>query len=126
MKLTSFHYLIFFFVIAVGGLVAARIWGESQPSELDSFAQCLNDSGAKFYGAFWCPHCADQKAMFGNAVQYIPYVECSTPDGQNQLQVCIDKEVTSYPTWILEDGTRLGGVQQLDELAAATNCALPE
>jgi thiol-disulfide isomerase/thioredoxin len=41
------------------------------------FAQCLTDSGAKFYGAFWCPHCQAQKSMFGGAKTLLPYVECA-------------------------------------------------
>ena len=30
------------------------------------------------YGAYWCPHCAHQKELFGaEAWSLIPYVECS-------------------------------------------------
>jgi hypothetical protein len=37
--------------------------------------------GAKFYGAFWCSHCYDQKVQFGaQAAELLPYVECF-PDG---------------------------------------------
>jgi len=39
-------------------------------------AKHLSASGAKFYGAYWCPHCADQKAMFGQAAALLPYIEC--------------------------------------------------
>ncbi len=28
-------------------------------------AQHLKQTEAKFYGAFWCPHCHDQKQLFG-------------------------------------------------------------
>ncbi len=92
-------------------------------SALDTFAQCLGDAGAKFYGAYWCPHCQEQKRMFENSKQ-LPYVECSTPDGNGRTQICVEMEIESYPTWILEDGTRLGGVQQLDTLAENTGCQL--
>ena len=34
-------------------------------STLDSFAQCLTSKGMKMYGAWWCPHCAEQKESFG-------------------------------------------------------------
>ena len=29
--------------------------------ELVAFAQCLEEKGAIFYGAFWCPHCQNYK-----------------------------------------------------------------
>ena len=126
MKLTSLHYFIFFVVIAIGGIIAARIWGETQPGKYDEFAQCINDSGAKFYGAFWCPHCEDQKDMFGNSQRLLPYVECSTPDRQNRTQVCIEADIQSYPTWDLKDGTRINGVQTMQKLAEVTECTLTE
>ena len=99
---------------------------KSVPGRLDTFAQCLKDNGAIFYGAFWCPHCQAQKRMFGNSSQLLPYVECSTPDGQNQLQVCIDKEVQQYPTWDFADGSRLTVEVPLAQLAEKTGCVLPE
>ena len=41
------------------------LWrGAQKPGELDQFALCLGDKGAVFYGAFWCPHCQNQKKMF--------------------------------------------------------------
>ena len=100
------------------------------PGKLDTFAQCLNDSGIKFYGAFWCPHCKEQKAMFGRSQRLLPYVECSTPDGSDQLQICKDKGIAGYPTWELADGTRLkiessSGVS-LKTLSEKTSCPLPE
>ena len=29
------------------------------------------------YGLYWCPHCIEQKEMFGAAFHYVPYVECA-------------------------------------------------
>ena len=71
----------------------------AEGANLDEFAKCIADSGAKFYGAFWCSHCKDQKDLFGDSAQYLPYVECSTPDGNNQLPVCADEGIKIYPTW---------------------------
>ena len=106
--------------------------GPSVPGKYDAFAECIANSGATFYGAFWCPHCQGQKKAFGSSAKYLPYVECSTPDGNGQTQVCIDKKITSYPTWILKDGTRVpddsptGAGVQLSTLATATGCTLPQ
>ena len=89
------------------------------------FAQCLSEKNAVFYGAFWCPHCLAQKALFGSAVSEIKYVECSTPDGNSQLAVCKAKGVQSYPTWIFADGTLVTGEQSFSSLAEKTGCTDP-
>ncbi len=91
----------------------------------DEFAQCIADSGAKFYGTFWCPHCQNQKKMFGTSAKLLPYTECSTPDGKGTLPVCTEAEIKSYPTWEFPDMTRLTGEVPLADLAAKTQCALP-
>ncbi|MEN9613982.1 MAG: hypothetical protein RLZZ347_289 [Candidatus Parcubacteria bacterium] len=107
-------------VLVLGGLVyLSRL-----PGKLDTFATCLKDKGATFYGAFWCPHCQEQKAMFGRSVSKLPYVECSTPDGNGQTQICKDKKITGYPTWEFADGTRETGTVPLAKLAEKTSCPL--
>ncbi len=97
----------------------------SGPGKYDQFAMCIKDSGAKFYGAFWCPHCQAQKKMFGSSAKLLPYVECSTLDGQNQLPECTVKNIESYPTWDFSDGSRLTGEVTMEKLAEKTNCTLP-
>jgi len=96
----------------------------SQPSELDSFALCLKEKGMMFYGAFWCVHCQNQKAMFGNSQKLLPYTECSTADGNQQLSVCRDKKIEGYPTWEFQDGSRQTGEVPLETLAEKTGCIL--
>lgn len=96
------------------------------PGKYDSFATCLKDKGATFYGAFWCPHCQATKKLFGSSQKFLPYVECSTADGTGQTQACIDKKVSTYPTWVFADGTRLTGELTLQELADKTSCVLPQ
>jgi hypothetical protein len=130
---------IFFIVIAVLLLgfivfISARSSGERNKTpeqqqvagKYDAFATCLKDKGAVFYGAFWCPHCNNNKALFGDSKDLLPYVECSTEDGQGQLQVCKDKKITGYPTWEFADGSRLTGEVQLATLAEKTACVLPQ
>ncbi len=99
---------------------------DKKPAKYDEFAQCIFDSGAKFYGAFWCPHCQSQKAMFGKAAKNLPYTECSTPDGKSQLPICKDAGVTGYPLWVFADTSRIEGEIKLDVLAEKTSCVLPE
>jgi thiol-disulfide isomerase/thioredoxin len=106
-----------------------------KPSKYDEFAQCIKDKKTvTFFGAFWCPHCQAEKARFGTSAKYLPYVECSTPDGQHQTQVCIDNGIVTYPTWQFATGTtpeatstyRVVGEMELVDLAKATQCALPQ
>ena len=100
------------------------------PGKYQAFAQCLKDKGATFYGAFWCPHCQAQEQSFGISRQTLEqiglYTECSTADGNGQTQVCIDKKIQSYPTWIFADGSILNGVIPLQQLADKTSCVLPQ
>jgi|SRR3989344_1088281 len=112
-------------LLIVAGL-GASIFIKNGPSNLEPFAQCLKDKGATFYGAFWCPHCQAQKRLFGTSAKLLPYVECSTSDGQGQLQVCKDKEIQQYPTWEFVDGSRLTGEVPLAQLAEKTECVLPQ
>ena len=122
---------IFFSVIAIliVGTIATVILQSDEtpagPGKYDTFAQCLKDKGAVFYGAFWCPHCQAQKKLFGSSEKLLPYVECSTPNGNAQTQVCIDKVITGYPTWEFADGTRLNGEIPLTQLSEKTGCELP-
>jgi len=92
----------------------------------DALATCLKTNGAVFYGAFWCPHCNNQKEAFGTSKTLLPYVECATPDGKDQTQVCKDKQITGYPTWEFADGSRLSGEIPMETLAQKTGCVLPK
>ncbi|MDO8514209.1 MAG: hypothetical protein Q7S50_01560 [bacterium] len=117
-------WLIIVVLIVVG--VGASVFVKEKPGQLDTFAQCLKDKGAIFYGAFWCPHCQATKAMFGGSARLLPYVECSTPNGQGQLQICKDKSVQQYPTWTFANSTTtLTGERTLQELSQASGCPLP-
>ena len=95
-KVKIFVLVIIVLIVAVILFVSLR---KTDSGKYNSFATCLKDKGANFYGAFWCPHCKAQKAEFGSAVKLLPYTECSTSDGNGQTQVCTDKGVESYPTW---------------------------
>ena len=112
-------------VVALVLLAMSAFWYRSQPGKLDTFAQCLGEKGATFYGAFWCPHCQNQKALFGNSAKLLPYIECSTSDGKQQLQICTDAGITGYPTWEFANGERLSGEVALKVLSEKTGCELP-
>ena len=93
--------------------------------KLDSFAKCTSSKGARMYGAWWCPHCAEQKQKFGEAFQYVNYVECS-PEGQHTMnETCKQAGIQHFPTWQFPDGSRKEGAQPLSELSERTGCKLP-
>ena len=101
----------------------AGYWGNAPGPEdpwVKGLAEHLTKSDVKFYGASWCPHCQEQKNRFGSSVKRIPYIECS-PGGPQapQAKECKDKNIESYPTWII-DGQRRVGVLELDTLAQIT------
>ncbi|MFZ2205136.1 MAG: thioredoxin domain-containing protein [Minisyncoccia bacterium] len=125
-------FFVLVIVLVLGGIftVVLQSGKGNAPGKYDTFAQCLKDKGATFYGAFWCPHCKEQKALFGSSVKFLSYVECSTPDASGQTQQCKDKKIEGYPTWELADGTRLpvenGAGVSLKTLSEKTSCVLPE
>ncbi len=93
---------------------------ESQlQKNLDTFAQCLAEKKITMYGAAWCTHCQKEKAGFGSSFKYVPYVEC--PDN---TQLCLDKGINGYPTWITADGVKYEGEQGVEKLASITGCSL--
>jgi hypothetical protein len=94
-------------------------------TRMDAFAQCLGTKGAKMYGAYWCPHCADQKELFGSSFQYAPYIECGIKGSRNEAQSCTDAGVKRFPTWTFADGARVEGEHSLEFLGQETGCPLP-
>src|SRR4030095_1128290 len=81
-----------------------------------ALADHLRETGVKFYGAKWCPHCQDQKKLFGKASRRLPYIECS-PQGQGkpQSQECIVADIKTYPTWVFK-GKRIESLLTMHEL----------
>jgi glutaredoxin len=96
----------------------------SSPSYESQLADHLTQTNSIMYGAYWCPHCADQKALFKEAAGQLTYVECAA-DGQNsQFQLCQDKGIKGYPTWEI-GGQLYPGVKSLEELSRLSNYPSP-
>ena len=95
-------------------------------SVLDGFAKCLTSKGVRMYGAWWCPHCADQKQAFGYAFQHVSYTECGI-EGQPRVEneQCKKDGIQHFPTWQFGDGSRQEGVMPLAQLSQKTGCRLP-
>ena len=95
-------------------------------SKYDAFAQCLSSKGAKMYGAFWCPHCKEQKEDFGPSFDDLNYVECGVKgDFKAQSEVCKQAAIKHYPTWEFGDHSRVEGKQTFQYLGEKTGCPVP-
>jgi glutaredoxin len=94
--------------------------------KLDAFAECLSKKQLKMYGAYWCPHCAEQKEKFDASFEYVPYIECGVPgERRAETQQCLQAGVKQFPTWVFPDGTREARVFELEELSQKSTCPLP-
>lgn len=103
--------------VVADGATGPPIQTTSGPAEM-ALAEHLASLDARMYGAYWCPHCHDQKVLFGReAFSQITYVECA-PDGANQqAELCQSTpEIEGYPTWEI-DGQFYAGRQTLEQLA---------
>jgi len=91
----------------------------------DKFAQCLATKQAKMYGLYWCPHCIEQKEMFGKSFQYVPYVECAIKGSHEMQDVCKVAGVKLFPSWQFGMDPPKQGVLSLEALSDKTGCSLP-
>jgi hypothetical protein len=91
----------------------------------DNFAKCLASKQTKMYGLYWCPHCAEQKAMFGKAFRYVPYVECAIKGSRELTPACKAAGVKLFPSWQFGADSPKEGVFPLEELSDKTGCSLP-
>ena len=123
---TSLKEALVIAVLLIGGLhlhysgVFDAAAGPEDP-QLQALAIHLADKGVKFYGAYWCPRCQEQKAVFEASAKRLPYVECSSGGrGSALTTACAAENVKSYPTWVIGE-RRLTGLQTPRSLAAATS-----
>jgi uncharacterized membrane protein len=82
-----------------------------------ALARHLKQSGAKLFVSWTCPHCFQQKQLFGQeALEELPKIECH-PDGINpQPQLCNAANITGFPSWVI-NGKLTSGVTTLSDLA---------
>ncbi|MEG3437598.1 vitamin K epoxide reductase family protein [Pannus brasiliensis CCIBt3594] len=86
-----------------------------------ALAKHLKAIGAKEYGAFWCPHCYDQKQLFGKEANEIlkkesVYTECDPQGANPNPKACTAAGVKGFPTWVIK-GQTVSGTQSLEKLA---------
>ncbi len=93
-------------------------YGSSAPANAfqTGLAKYLGKNGAVMYGSYQCPHCNEQKKLFGGAFKYVNYVECH-PKGENaNPSLCFAKGIFHYPTWEI-NGRFYEGAMTLERLS---------
>src|SRR5207302_7887409 len=111
--------IAFFFI----GAFAAGSYRKNH--RYDDFAKCLASKQTKMYGLYWCPHCLDQKEMFGKAFQYVPYQECAIKGSREMTPECKAANAKQFPSWQFEGAPIHEGVLPLEDLSQRTGCSLP-
>lgn len=109
-------------VLLAAAFIAGRYY---RNHKYDSFAKCLASKQAKMYGLYWCPHCIEQKEMFGDAFHYVPYVECAIKGSSELATECKIAGVKLFPSWQFGTEKPKEGVLSLDALSDKTGCSLP-
>lgn len=85
-----------------------------------ALAKHLAQKNAVLYSAYWCPHCYEQKLLFGKeAFKEVAKVECDPKGVAPSPQKCIDAKIKAFPTWII-NGNTYEGVQSLEKLVQLT------
>ena len=96
-----------------------------QNHKYDAFAKCLAARQAKMYGLYWCPHCIEQKEMFGASFRYVPYVECAIKGSRELAPECKIAGAKLFPSWQFGMDPPKEGVLSLAALSDKTGCSLP-
>ena len=92
----------------------------SSSSQKVKFAKFLSENNIKMYSAYWCPHCHDQKQLFGEtAVKELTVIECAKDGKDNQYQLCQEKQIEGFPSWEINDKI-YSGVMDLNDLSIMT------
>ena len=131
------------FIVAISVLLGGLIWSTNvdpsnaidvaNPTENVSpiittssspkvkFAKFLSENNIVMYSAYWCPHCHDQKQLFGKeAVKELKVVECAKDGKDNEYELCQTKGISGFPSWEI-NGEIISGTRDLNELATKTD-----
>jgi len=99
--------------------ISPQITTLSSPQKI-KFAKFLKENNIVMYSAYWCPHCHDQKQLFGKeATEELTVVECAKDGQNNQYQLCQTKGISGFPSWEI-NGEILSGTMDLNDLATMT------
>ncbi len=99
----------------------APIVSSKSSNSATELAEHLSQIGAVQYSAYWCPHCHDQKELFGKEASLkLTIVECAEDGKNSKSELCKSKGITGFPSWEI-NGEIKSGVKSLNELADWSN-----
>eukprot|EP00906_Rhabdomonas_costata_P025538 RCo036506 len=114
--------VIFNFPLPSGSPPAPGV-GQSGNVTVAELARCLEASGVELFASTTCPHCIDQKALFGPDVDLLKIHWCDKPAEAEQ---CTQAGIVAFPTWVKfrsrKELARLVGQRSLAELAEWAGC----
>ncbi|HUS49840.1 MAG TPA: hypothetical protein VMZ91_06725 [Candidatus Paceibacterota bacterium] len=77
--------------------------------------KCISEK-AVLYVSKTCGHCATQKQILGEYLDYFEIIDC-----QDEIEKCKNNEILYVPTWIIS-GEKDTGVKTIAELKEITGC----
>ena len=127
------------FIVLLGGLIWSNQVDPSKASEINNpiekssptittksskqkidFAKFLKENKIIMYSAYWCPHCHDQKQLFGKqAAEELTIIECAKDGKDNQYELCGQKGIEGFPSWEINNKL-YSGTRDLQELVQIT------
>ena len=103
--------LVILIVIVIAILIISRPDSKSD----EKLAKCIGEK-SELYTKLGCHACKIQEDMFGEDYQYLTVTDCFY-----EMDICVKKEITATPTWII-NGEKYIGVQTIEKLKELTGC----
>lgn len=114
-RIALFSIIIIGIVVIVLAVKFALTGGAAiNGNSAEAIAKCLTGKGVMMYGSQYCPHCVQQKEIFGDAFEFIDYIECT-----ENPSFC--KNLDGVPAWDIS-GKIYYGTKSLEELASLAGC----
>ena len=92
--------------------------------DLVAFAEALADAGVEFFGAVWDEASTEQRQLFQDGADQLPFTDVTNPD-RSFNQAATDNSIETLPTWVFQDSTRATGLQSLAALSAFSGIDIP-
>ena len=98
-------------------VIILAIWILKNPGSdvSEELARCIGEK-SELYTQLGCTHCETQEKMFGSSYKYLKVTDCWF-----NRDICTDKDITSTPTWIINN-EKYRGVQSIEKLQELTGC----
>lgn len=100
-----------FLLVTIAIIVLIFIFQNGNTDE--KTAKCIGQK-AILYVSTTCPHCSNQKEMFGENLKYINLINCNI-----EIEKC--QNIMYVPSWEI-NGQIYTGVQSIDKLKELTGC----